>query len=103
MVMSYRLGAMTYGLVSRLVTTPFFALPNILAGRAVIKELIQDEATPEALCAALLEAMESARQAEIFAEYERIHRALRSNAGEQAAIAILALCEGESQPQDGPR
>ncbi|MFT4631542.1 MAG: lipid-A-disaccharide synthase [Candidatus Azotimanducaceae bacterium] len=111
MVMSYRLGALTYGLVSRLVTTPFFALPNILAGRAIIKELIQDEATPEALCAALLEAMEPARHAEIFVEYEQIHRALRRNAGEQAAMAILALCghahesknEIESLRQDRPR
>jgi lipid-A-disaccharide synthase len=107
MVMSYRLGGFTYGLVSRLVATPFFALPNILAGRPLIKELIQDEATPEALCAALLQAMEPARQRDLFVEYERIHRVLRRSAGEQAATAILALCgcaiESEGEPHEGSR
>jgi lipid-A-disaccharide synthase len=99
MVVSYRLGGLTYRLVSRLVKTPFFALPNILAGRPLIKELIQDEATPEALCVALLQAMEPARQSELFVEYERIHRVLRRNAGEQAATAILGLCGREIKRQ----
>jgi lipid-A-disaccharide synthase len=98
MVMSYRLGPLTYAIVSRLVSTPFFALPNILAGRALIKELIQDAATPEALCAALLEVMEPAHQTALFVEYEKIHRLLRRNAGDQAAIAILDLCGRDSAP-----
>jgi lipid-A-disaccharide synthase len=103
MVMSYRLGALTYGLVSRLVTTSFFALPNILAGRPVIKELIQDDATPEALCAALLQVMQPDQQAALFVEYERIHRLLRRNAGDQAAMAILGLCGRDLEPQGGQR
>jgi lipid-A-disaccharide synthase len=103
MVMSYRLGALTYGLVSRLVTTPFFALPNILAGRPVIKELIQHDATPEALCAALLQVMQPDQQAALFVEYERIHRLLRRNAGDQAAMAILGLCGRDLEPQGGQR
>jgi len=103
MVMSYRLGALTYGLVSRLVTTSFFALPNILAGRPVIKELIQHDATPEALCAALLEVMQPDQQAALFVEYERIHRLLRRNAGVQAAMAILGLCGRDLEPRDGQR
>jgi lipid-A-disaccharide synthase len=103
MVMSYRLGALTYGLVSRLVTTSFFALPNILAGRPVIKELIQHDATPEALCAALLQVMQPDQQAALFVEYERIHRLLRRNAGVQAAMAILGLCGRDLEPRDGQR
>jgi lipid-A-disaccharide synthase len=103
MVMSYRLGALTYGLVSRLVTTSFFALPNILAGRSVIKELIQHDATPEALCAALLQVIQPDQQAALFVEYERIHRLLRRNAGDQAAMAILGLCGRDLEPRDGQR
>jgi lipid-A-disaccharide synthase len=103
MVMSYRLGALTYGLVSRLVTTSFFALPNILAGRSVIKQLIQHDATPEALCAALLQVIQPDQQAALFVEYERIHRLLRRNAGDQAAMAILGLCGRDLEPRDGQR
>ena len=53
MVMSYRLGTWTYAIVSRLVTTPWFALPNILAQAPLVPELIQDDATPENLANAL--------------------------------------------------
>ena len=96
MVMSYRLGWFTHALVSRLVSTPFFALPNILAGRQLVPELIQDAATPAALSAAVLRLFEPANCAALLAEYEVIHRQLRKNAGEQAATAILALCQRQA-------
>jgi lipid-A-disaccharide synthase len=93
MVMSYRLGWFTHALVSRLVSTPFFALPNILAGRQLVRELIQDEATPAALCAEVLRLFEPANRTALLAEYAVIHQQLRKNAGEQAAAAILELCQ----------
>ena len=55
--MSYRLGKLTYAVVSRMVKTPFFALPNILMQEQVVPELLQDDATPEALAAALEQVM----------------------------------------------
>lgn len=53
MVVAYRMAPLSWALVSRLVRSPFAALPNILAGRALVPELLQDAATPEALAAAL--------------------------------------------------
>src|SRR5690606_6975111 len=53
MVVTYRMAPLSWALVKRLVKTPFAALPNILAGRALVPELIQDDATPEAMVAAL--------------------------------------------------
>jgi len=91
MVMSYRLGSFTYAIVSRLTKTPYFALPNILAGKELIPELLQDKATPEALAKALLERLEQTEQAELMREFERIHRQLQRNAGARAAEAILEL------------
>lgn len=91
MVMSYRLGNWTYKLVSRLVTTRFFALPNILADREIVTELIQDKATPDALCAAVLQLLDADNREAVLADYDAIHRQLRRNAGEQAATAVQAL------------
>ena len=53
MVMAYRLGPMTYWFVSRMVGARHFALPNILAGEALVEELIQDEVTGPNLATAL--------------------------------------------------
>jgi lipid-A-disaccharide synthase len=93
-VMSYRLGSITYWLVSRLVRTPYFALPNILAGRPLVEELIQDAATPEALALAV-DRLIDRDHAELMAAFDAIHRMLRCNGGAQAAQAILAFIQSE--------
>ena len=51
--MSYRLGKLTHLLVSKLVRTDLFALPNILAGEKIVPEFIQDEAKPKKMAKAI--------------------------------------------------
>ncbi|MGZ8193782.1 MAG: lipid-A-disaccharide synthase, partial [Methylobacter sp.] len=51
MVIAYKLSPLTYWLGRWLVNTLFIGLPNIVAGRSVIKEFIQQEATVENLAA----------------------------------------------------
>jgi lipid-A-disaccharide synthase len=91
MVMSYRLGKFTYAIVSRMTRNRFFALPNILAGKELVPELIQDQATPERLCAALLEGMQLTTQTELLATYRDIHLQLRQNSAARAAEAVLTM------------
>jgi lipid-A-disaccharide synthase len=57
MVIAYRMAWLSWQILSRMATTRFVGLPNILAGREVVPELLQDAATPEALADALIEAM----------------------------------------------
>jgi lipid-A-disaccharide synthase len=54
MVITYKLAAATYWLGRLLVQTPFIGLPNIVAGKRIIKELIQHEASAENLAAEVL-------------------------------------------------
>lgn len=49
MVIAYKLSPLTYWLGKWLVNTPFIGLPNIVLGKSIIKELIQQEATAENL------------------------------------------------------
>lgn len=89
MVVSYRLGRVTYALVRRLLRTPYVALPNILAGRELVPELLQDRATPAALAAALLGELDKAGgDPEYLAEFDRLHRELRCDADARAADAV---------------
>ena len=93
MVMSYQLPAFTYAVVSRLVRLKTFALPNILAGREIVPEFIQDNATAENLSAALLEVINGSQGDETREAFESIHLTLRRNAGATAAEAVLRLAE----------
>lgn len=47
MVVVYRLAPLSYWLGRLLVSIPYIALPNILSGRAIVREFIQHEATAE--------------------------------------------------------
>jgi lipid-A-disaccharide synthase len=49
MVVVYRLSATTAFIARRLVRTPFFSMVNLIAGRRVVPELIQDDFTPDAV------------------------------------------------------
>jgi len=54
MVIAYKLAPLTYWLGRLLVNTPFIGLPNIVAKKLIVKELIQHEASPETLSVEIL-------------------------------------------------
>ncbi len=74
-VISYRVPWLTWQIMKRQALLPWIGLPNILADRTVVPELLQDHATPEALSQAVTELLQdpSAREAQI--EEFRIQRA----------------------------
>jgi lipid-A-disaccharide synthase len=51
MVIVYRTAPLTFALARRLVSVPFIGMPNLIAGRAVVPELLQDAATPDRMMA----------------------------------------------------
>lgn len=92
MVVAYRMGAVGWLLLRWLVTTPYAALPNILAGRALVPELLQADASAANLAAAvgrlLSDPAEAAAQVQGFAG---IHDDLRRGYGERCAEALTGL------------
>jgi lipid-A-disaccharide synthase len=95
MVMSYRVGKITYGIVSRLVTTNWFALPNILAGRGIVPEFIQDAAVPSVMAGAVRRLLDEKEASDVIATFDEIHLLLKKSVdpGAEAAKAVLGLCE----------
>ncbi|MBA4290738.1 MAG: lipid-A-disaccharide synthase [Pseudomonas sp.] len=90
MVVAYKVAPLTYRILKRLVTSAYISLPNLLAERLLVPELIQDAATPEALAQLLAPLLEGG---EVQTEgFDVIHRALRRDASVQAAQAVLDLC-----------
>ncbi|TWC43183.1 lipid-A-disaccharide synthase [Pseudomonas sp. SJZ079] len=91
MVVAYKVAPLTYRILKRLVTSPYISLPNLLAERLLVPELIQDAATPEALAQLLAPLLTGG---EVQTEgFDVIHRALRRDASAQAAEAVLKLTE----------
>jgi lipid-A-disaccharide synthase len=96
MVVGYRLSNLSFRIVSRMMKSPYIALPNLLAQKPLVPELIQDAATPQALGNAVLERLENSDERERLTKaFSEIHETLRQNADEQAASAIAALIGGE--------
>ncbi len=97
MVVAYRMGALSWLLLKQLVKTPYVALPNILAGRALVPELLQGSATPAAMAQALQPLLSggAAAQAQLEA-FDAIRRDLSHGFAERAAAALAALVGGRS-------
>ena len=97
MVVAYRLGWMTALVLRslRLLKAPYFAQPNLLAGRLVVPELAQGEVRPENLGRAIERWLDQPEEvAALMEQFTVIHRQLRSGASERAAEAILELARG---------
>jgi lipid-A-disaccharide synthase len=94
MVIAYRQSPITWRLMRRMLYLPYVGMPNILAGERLVPELLQDDATPEALAAALLALWRDkpARERQV-ARFREFHQLLRQNTAEKAAEAVLGVLQ----------
>ena len=104
MVVAYRVGRATAAVFRAfgMMKAPFFAQPNLLAGRRVVPELLQEEVTPARLAAEILAWLDDPpRAAAAVEEFRRIHAELRRGASERAAEAVLALLDRRAAGEPG--
>ncbi|HEY2337206.1 MAG TPA: lipid-A-disaccharide synthase [Burkholderiales bacterium] len=94
MVIAYRQSPLSWAVMRHMSYLPYVGMPNILAGEKLVPELLQDEATPANLAAALLALLRDAaarkRQIERFHEF---HALLRQNNAQKAAEAVLEVMD----------
>ena len=91
MVIVYKLFWMTFWLAKYLVKTPFIGLPNIVAGKGIVKELIQQDATAENIAGEVLAIVQNSQYSEaIKADLQRVKTILGKGGGSKN-MADLAL------------
>src|SRR5690606_5358894 len=92
MVVAYKMAPLTFKILSWLVKTPWVSLPNLLAQKMLVPELLQDKATPEALSAAVMSYFENPDDAiELAQTFMQMHSELKRDASARAADAITKL------------
>jgi lipid-A-disaccharide synthase len=92
MVITYRMPRLSWWIMQRRAYLPHAGMPNILAGETIVPELLQDDATPEKLAAALVTLLrDEDGRAELDERFESIRSVLRQNTEEKAAKAIMPL------------
>ena len=90
MVIAYRMPLASYWIMRQMGTLTFVGLPNILAGESLVPELLQHEATPERLAAALLAILDDRTRCERLRErFAAMHESLRRDTPRLAAEAII--------------
>jgi lipid-A-disaccharide synthase len=89
MVIAYNMNWLSWRLMRPKALQPWFGLPNILCGEFVVPELLQHDATPEKLSAAVLEWLDSpARIAAVEQRFQALHGELRRDTRALATDAI---------------
>ncbi|HEX2116780.1 MAG TPA: lipid-A-disaccharide synthase [Alphaproteobacteria bacterium] len=83
MVVTYKISALSAWLARRLIQVPNVAMPNLIAGRRIVPELLQGNCTPETIVAAL----------------DALLRSSDARAAQKAALAEVCNKLG----RDGPR
>ncbi|MGB8713780.1 MAG: lipid-A-disaccharide synthase [Onishia taeanensis] len=99
MLVAYKMAPATHWLAKRLVKTEWISLPNLIAREALVPELIQEAASPEAIAEQLTDMLDDSSMREALeTRFAAMHAGLQRGASERAAAAVEALIAGRALP-----
>ena len=101
MVVAYRLSALTYFILSKLVKSRWISLPNLLAKETLVPEILQNHVTPDRLVNEIdtwLNDPEACQELE--KRFTQLHELLRGGASQRAAQAIVELLNDKQVSRD---
>lgn len=90
MVIIYKMSGLSYSIMKRLITIDHIGLPNILAGKEIVKEMLQEQANPENISAEILKMLQDpAYHQQITSELGKVRDKLGDSGGSEK-VAHLA-------------
>ncbi len=97
MVVAYKVSWLTYQIAKRLIRVPYVSLPNLLAGKQLVPEYLQDDCQPEIMGQAILDWLNNTNSVtKLVDEFTHIHNRIRLDSGELAATAVLDMINARS-------
>jgi lipid-A-disaccharide synthase len=92
MVITYRMHGLNWLYMRRRALQPWFGLPNILCRDFVVPELLQDDATPQALAREAMAWLDDApRRDALQVRLTELHSSLRQDTAQKASDAIAKI------------
>lgn len=97
MIIVYKMSKFTFKLAKLLVKTPFAGLPNLLAHKQIVPELIQDAATAENIKQHIFDYLDHPEKVEALKqEFTDLHLSLRSDSASSIADSVLRIAKYKS-------
>ncbi|WP_201595444.1 lipid-A-disaccharide synthase [Psychrobacter fulvigenes] len=90
MVVIYQLNQLTYQVAKRLVKVPYVALPNILAGSAIVPELVQEQASGDNICRTVMRLLQPRAYAEQLQDLVTTKQELQQQSNHDPANSVVA-------------
>ncbi|MBO9493471.1 lipid-A-disaccharide synthase [Thalassotalea sp. G20_0] len=98
LVVSYKMAPLSFAIVSRMVKVKYVSLPNLLADKALVPEVLQDDATPENLRVLIRKAIEDQAYREALEQsFKEIHHQLKQDASRLAYEAVISVVQRTRQ------
>jgi lipid-A-disaccharide synthase len=92
MIVCYKMASLSFAVISRMLKVPYFSLPNLLAGKKLVAEKVQEDVDGDSLYRDLKKLLENREaQESLNQEFKQIHQQLQQSANEKAAQAVLEL------------
>ncbi|WP_127348199.1 lipid-A-disaccharide synthase [Pseudidiomarina mangrovi] len=96
MVVAYRFSWLSYVIIKRLFKAAFFSLPNLLAGRRLVPELVQAEVTVERLVTEIELLLNQSNQP-LLDQFDQLHALLQQDADRLSAEVAKSLIQDARQ------
>ena len=93
MLVAYKMSRLSFWIFKKRLKIKQYSLPNLLAGQAIVKEMIQEDCEPELLFEQLVMLIESREDSPQIESFKVIHQSLMLGGSEKAANAIKEMLE----------
>ncbi|WP_173237866.1 lipid-A-disaccharide synthase [Legionella antarctica] len=91
MVVAFKWSFLTHLIIAPQLKIPSISLPNILANEELVPEFIQNKARCRPIAQKVLQLLNTSDSSQLTNRFLSIHKTLRQNANEKAALAILKV------------
>lgn len=93
MLVAYKMSALSLWIFRKLLKIKQYSLPNLLAQKEIVKEMIQEECEPEKLYAQMSQIIDETGNDSRSALFQELHQSLKLGGSDKAAQSIYQLIE----------